>query len=165
MRRKLTILYVEDDPNDAVVFERALKKAGLPLDLQMAPDGMFALEYLKGEEQYVDREKYPLPQIILSDMKMFRMGGIELLQWVRASQQFHDLPMVLYSTSNEDVDVSQAAAAGATAYFRKTYQCLDVIEFLRNWVEEQKATTVAKEVTKQGVATTKMDPNGARRAA
>ncbi|MGZ4974616.1 MAG: response regulator, partial [Limisphaerales bacterium] len=123
MRRKPTILYVEDDPNDAVVFERALKKSGLPLDIQIAPDGMFAVEYLQGEEQYTDREKYPLPQIILSDMKMFRMSGIELLQWVRANPKFRKLPVVLYSTSNEDVDVSHAAAAGATAYFRKTYQC------------------------------------------
>ncbi|MGZ4964393.1 MAG: response regulator, partial [Limisphaerales bacterium] len=104
MRRKPTILYVEDDPNDAVVFERALKKSGLPLDIQIAPDGMFAVEYLQGEEQYTDREKYPLPQIILSDMKMFRMSGIELLQWVRANPKFRKLPVVLYSTSNEDVD-------------------------------------------------------------
>lgn len=162
MRRKPTILYVEDDPNDAVVFERALKKAGLPLDLQLAPDGMFALEYLKGEEQYVDREKYPLPHIILSDMKMFRMGGIELLEWVRSSPKFHHLPVVLYSTSNEDIDVSHAAAAGATAYFRKTYQCLEVMDFLRKWVGEQNGTTVAKEITKQGVRKTRMAAGAAR---
>ncbi len=143
MRSKPTILYVEDDPNDAVVFERALKKSGLPLNLQTAPDGMFAVEYLNGEEQYVDREQYPLPQIILSDMKMFRMSGLELLQWVRAHPKFRELPMVLYSTSNEDVDVSHAAAAGATAYFRKTYQCQDVIEFLTKWLEEKPAKAVA----------------------
>lgn len=136
MRSKPTILYVEDDPNDAVVFERALKKSGLPLNLQIAPDGMFAVEYLTGEDLYADRKVYPLPQIILSDMKMYRMGGIELLQWVRGNAQFCKLPVVLYSTSDEEVDVSQAAAAGATAYFRKTYQCLDVIEFLRKWLEE-----------------------------
>ena len=135
MRSKPTILYVEDDPNDAVVFERALKKSGLALDLQIAPDGQFAVEYLTGEDQYADREQYPLPQIILSDMKMYRMGGVELLQWVRSNPQFCKLPVVLYSTSSEEIDVSQAAAAGATAYFRKTYQCLEVIGFLREWLE------------------------------
>jgi len=143
MRSELTILYVEDDPNDAVVFERALKKSGLPISLQIAPDGKFAVEYLTGTEQYVDRERYPLPQIILSDMKMFRMGGIELLEWVRGNAKFREIPFVLYSTSNEDIDVSHAATAGATAYFRKTYQCLDVIEYLRNWLAEKSASKSA----------------------
>ena len=134
-----TILYVEDDSNDAVAFERALKKSGLPLDLQIAPDGKFAIEYLQGEGQYRDRAKYPSPAIIVSDMKMYRMGGVELLGWIRASAKFCKLPVVLYSTSNEDSDVSIAAAAGATAYFRKTYQCLEVMEFLRKWHAEKKA--------------------------
>jgi CheY-like chemotaxis protein len=105
----------------------------------MAPDGQFAVEYLLGEDQYVDRLKYPLPQLIITDMKMFRMGGLELLHWIRTNRQFSHLPVVLYSTSNEDIDVSQAAALGATAYFRKTYQCQEVVGFLRKWLEERKA--------------------------
>jgi two-component system, chemotaxis family, response regulator Rcp1 len=132
---KTTILYVEDDPNDALCFERALKKSGLPLELHIAPDGLFAIEYLKGEDQYHDRIRFPLPQIIVTDMKMYRMNGIEFLHWVRTQPQFCDLPVVLYSTSNENSDVSTAAATGATAYFRKTYQCLEIIEFLREWLE------------------------------
>jgi CheY-like chemotaxis protein len=162
MRSKPTILYVEDDPNDAVVFERALKKSGLALDLQMTHDGMFALEYLNGEEQFADRETFPLPQIILTDMKMFRMGGIELLEWVRKSRKFCDLPVVLFSTSSEDIDVNQAMEAGATAYFRKTYQCLDVIAFLRKWLGEQKGKTAAKDTVKPTVAKVRMDPSGAQ---
>jgi CheY-like chemotaxis protein len=133
----LTILYVEDDPNDAVAFERALKKSGLPLNLQIAPDGKFAVEYLLGHDQYADRAKYPLPQIVVSDMKMYRMTGVELLQWIRSDTIFRELPVVLYSTSNEDVDVSIAAASGATAYFRKTFQCTEVIEYLRKWMAER----------------------------
>src|SRR5436190_13222297 len=117
----MTILYVEDDPNDVVAFERALKKSGLRLDLQLAADGRFAIEYLLGQEQYTDRLKYPLPQLIISDMKMYRMGGVELLQWIRENARFRELPVVIFSTSNEDADVSIAASAGATAYFRKTY--------------------------------------------
>jgi CheY-like chemotaxis protein len=134
----MTILYVEDDPNDAVVFERALKKSGLPLNLQIAPDGRFAIEYLLGQEQYHDRKKYPLPAIIVSDMKMYRMDGAELVKWIRASAKFRDLPAVLYSTSNEDIDVSVAASAGATAYFRKTFHCNEVMDFLRNWLAQKK---------------------------
>jgi CheY-like chemotaxis protein len=137
MTAKPTILYVEDDPNDAVVMERALKKSGLPFDLQIAPDGQFAVDYLRGEDQYADRATYPLPQLIITDMKMYRMGGIELLEWIRSKPKFRDLPVVLYSTSNEDIDVSHAANAGATAYFRKTYQCLEVIEFLRTWLAQK----------------------------
>jgi CheY-like chemotaxis protein len=150
MNTKPTILYVEDDPNDAVVFERALKKAGLPLELQIAPDGQFAIEYLEGQDQYADRKKHPLPKIILTDMKMFRMSGIELLAWIRANPKFRELPVVLYSTSNEDIDVSQAAAAGATAYFRKTYQCLEVMDFLRKWLVQKVSAkkTVSKPVVR-----------------
>jgi CheY-like chemotaxis protein len=144
MKMKPTILYVEDDSNDAVCLERALKKSGLPLDLQIAPDGQFAVEYLLGEDQYADRLKYPLPQLIVTDMKMFRMGGLELLQWIRSNRRFSHLPVVLYSTSNEDIDVSHAALAGATAYFRKTYQCQEVVEFLRNWLKEESAVKEVK---------------------
>lgn len=137
MNVKPTILYVEDDPNDAVVFERAFKKAGLEIDLQIAFDGQFAIEYLLGQEQYHDRLKYPLPELIISDMKMYRMGGVELLQWVRNHAKFQNLPVVLYSTSTEDLDVSVAAAAGATAYFRKTYHCTEVLEYLQKWLSDK----------------------------
>src|SRR5262249_7655593 len=153
----LTILYVEDDPNDAVVFERALKKSGLPLSLQIAPDGQFAIEYLLGQEQYRDRHKYPLPHIILSDMKMYRMDGVEFLRWIRKSAKFRNLPVVLYSTSSEDSDVSLAAAAGATAYFRKTFHCDEVIEFLREWL--------AGKGGKSGSGTSKTKPEPPRPSA
>lgn len=151
MASRQTILYVEDDSNDAVAFERALKKSGLPLDLQIAPDGQFAIEYLLGHDQYADRLKYPLPSVIITDMKMYRMGGVELLEWIRRNATFCKLPVVLYSTSNEDNDVSVAAAAGATAYFRKTYHCTEVIEFLRNWIAKKGA---GKEVAKPKAART-----------
>jgi CheY-like chemotaxis protein len=157
MSTKPTILYAEDDPNDAVVFERALKKSGLPFDLQIAPDGQFAVDYLKGEDQYHDRKKYPLPQIVVTDMKMYRMSGVELLEWIRASAKFRDLPVVLYSTSNEEIDVSHAATAGATAYFRKTYQCAEVIAFLQNWLAQKSA---AKNVA--AIAATRRRPRSAR---
>jgi CheY-like chemotaxis protein len=156
----MTILYVEDDPNDAIAFERALKKSGLRLDLQIAPDGQFAIEYLLGHDQYTDRAKYPLPKIIVSDMKMYRMGGVEFLQWLRGNAKFRDLPVVLYSTSNEDGDVSMAAAAGATAYFRKTFNCAEVMAFLRNWMEKK---NVAKDATKATTVRKVDDATGANR--
>lgn len=152
----MTILYVEDDPNDAVVFERALKKSGLPLNLQMAPDGQFAIEYLLGQQQYHDRKKYPLPSIIVSDMKMYRMDGVELLKWIRASVKFRDLPVVLYSTSNEDIDVSIAASSGVTAYFRKTFHCNEVMDFLRLWLTRKKSKV--KEVARPRTKATRARP-------
>jgi CheY-like chemotaxis protein len=153
MAEQPIILYVEDDPNDAVVFERALKKSALPLGLHVAPDGQFAVDYLVGEEDYADREKFPLPKIILTDLKMFRMGGLELLQWVRSHVHFRELPVVLYSTSIEDADVSRAKAHGATAYFRKTYQCTEVLDFLRQWMEKAQCASEGHTKTKRRPAT------------
>jgi CheY-like chemotaxis protein len=141
----MTVLYVEDDPNDAVSFERALRKSGLPINLQIVMDGQFAIEYLLGQEQYHDRQKYPLPKVIVTDMKMYRMGGVQLLQWIRANAKFGKLPVVLYSTSNEDNDVSIAAAAGATRYFRKTYHCLEVMDFLRDFIANKGVVDAAKD--------------------
>src|SRR5688572_21887296 len=74
-----TILLVEDDSNDTLLFERAFHKAGITLPVQMVSDGDQAVSYLRGDEKYANREAYPLPSLILLDLKLPRRSGLEVL--------------------------------------------------------------------------------------
>ncbi len=126
-----TILYAEDNGDDVFIFKLAFKRATLPHTLHIVEDGQYAIEWLQGSNQYSDREKYPMPEVLVTDIKMPRKNGFELLEWVRAQKQFANLPVIVLSSSDEPRDVKRAYELGATSYFVKTPQFQDVILFLR----------------------------------
>ena len=79
-----TILLAEDDPNDVILFQRAMERASLSADsLKAVGDGEKAISYLSGQGIYADRDLYPLPALLLLDLKMPRKSGLEVLEWVR----------------------------------------------------------------------------------
>jgi CheY-like chemotaxis protein len=80
-----TILFAEDDDNYAALFKHVFQQGGFNHLLHHVKDGAEAMMYLKGEEKYSDRSKYPLPYVILADLKMPRVNGFELLDWVSLS--------------------------------------------------------------------------------
>src|SRR5260221_3251759 len=80
---RYTILLVEDDLNDIFLVKRAFKMAQLQNPLQVVTDGQEAINYLKGEAKYADREAFPLPKLIVMDIKMPRRTGFEVLEWVK----------------------------------------------------------------------------------
>ena len=114
-----TILHVDDDSNDALLFEHACRKAGLVLSLHGATDGDEALAYLRGAESFADRGRHPLPSLILLDLKMPRLSGFEVLAWIRRQEQFRRVPVVVLTSSNHDADVKRAYALGANSYLVK----------------------------------------------
>jgi CheY-like chemotaxis protein len=116
---RTTILHVEDDSNDVLLFHHACQKAGILLELQTVPDGQDAIAYLRGDEQYQDRERYPLPNLVLLDLKMPRVSGVEVLAWIRQAEPFRRLPVVVLSSSNHEADVRRAYDAGANSYLMK----------------------------------------------
>lgn len=119
MSARITILHVEDDANDALLFRHAWQKAGSAFDLQAVEDGDEAIAYLKGDEKFGDRVRYPMPQLVLLDLKMPRVNGFDVLAWARKDPSFSKLPIVVLTSSNHDLDIKRAYDLGANSYLVK----------------------------------------------
>jgi CheY-like chemotaxis protein len=118
--RAFTVLLVEDDLNDIFLVKRAFKMADIPNPLQVVTDGQDAINYLAGEGKYADRELYPLPSLIVMDIKMPRRTGFEVLGWVKRSHgPLRRIPVVIVSSSDNPTDINQAYELGANAYMVK----------------------------------------------
>ena len=116
----LTVLLVEDDLNDIFLVKRAFKLAEVKNPLQVVTDGQEAMLYLKGEGKYADRHLYPLPKLIVMDIKMPRKSGFEVLEWVKNSgRPLRRIPVVIVSSSDNPDDINQAYELGANAYMVK----------------------------------------------
>ena len=110
------ILLVEDDPNDALLLERAFRKAGLLYPLIIVSDGDQAVDFLQGIGKYRDRIKYPMPNLMLLDMKLPRRSGHEVLKWLRSRPGLRRLPVIVLTSSNEQRDVVAAYDEGTNSY-------------------------------------------------
>ncbi len=114
-----TLLLVEDSEDDVLFMKRAFKTAGVTQLLQIASDGQVAIDYLSGKGAYADRQAYPLPVLILLDLKLPVRDGHEVLAWIREKKKFKKLPVIVLTTSNEQVDVEKAYDLGANSYLVK----------------------------------------------
>jgi CheY-like chemotaxis protein len=114
-----TLLVAEDDDNDFLVLEQALRKVNFETDLRRVRDGAELIHYLAGENGFADREAHLLPELILLDLKMPRRSGFDVLIWLRSHERMKHLPAVVFSASDNPSDMQQARALGATAYLVK----------------------------------------------
>jgi CheY-like chemotaxis protein len=115
------ILVAEDDPTDAYFFERAFRRAGIPVALHFVGDGQQVLDYLKGIGRFADRAGYPLPQLLLLDLKMPRLDGFDVLAWVRKQSSLDGMLVVIFSSSDEPRDINRAYELGANSYLVKPH--------------------------------------------
>lgn len=115
----LKVLVVEDNPNDVFLLERAFSKGGPEVPLHFARDGQEALNYLKGVDRFADRKLYPLPTLLVLDLKLPGIDGFDIIKWVRKESELRDLRIVVLSSSNEPSDISRAHELGANAYHVK----------------------------------------------
>ena len=114
------ILLVEDDEDDQFFIQVALEKAAIRDPLKTVNNGREAIAYLAGEEQYGDREKYPLPTIMFLDLKMPYMGGFEVLEWLRSrGDEFAGIVVIVLTSSPEERDHTRACQLGARSYLLK----------------------------------------------
>ena len=113
------ILLVEDDPNDVLLLRRAFRAAGLPEPGQVVTDGEEAIAYLAGEARFSDRERYPLPTLLLLDLKLPRRSGFEVLEWLRRQTATSRLPVVVLTSSRQPEDVRRAYDLHANSYLVK----------------------------------------------
>ena len=117
--RSEPILLVEDDENDVALLQRAVKRAGIVTSLQVVRNGEEAIAYLDGNGQYEDRSQYPFPVLMLLDLNLPGMTGLEVLARVRERHHVKRMPVVVLSASKTDEDVNQAYELGANSYVVK----------------------------------------------
>jgi CheY-like chemotaxis protein len=120
IRPKTTFLLAEDSPDDAYLVEMEFKKV-THLQLRVVKDGQEAIDYLQSVGPWKDRSKFPLPDVILLDLKMPRLGGFDFLEWMRceAPLDVKVIPVMVMSGSNLEKDVKRAYELGANIYMTK----------------------------------------------
>lgn len=114
-----TILLAEDNSTDALMVQRAFKKANLLNPIQVVDDGDKAVAYLAGEGPYADRGQHPFPVLLLLDLKLPRRSGLETLEWLRRQEGLKRLPVVVLTSSKESSDINRAYDLGANSYLVK----------------------------------------------
>jgi len=114
-----TLLLVEDNPDDEALTIRALKKHNLANEIVVARDGQEALDYLFAEGEYSERDMYKLPQVILLDLKLPKLDGLDVLERIRANTITKHIPVVILTSSNEQQDKIKSYDLGANSYVRK----------------------------------------------
>lgn len=127
-----TVLLAEDSPAAIILVERAFRRSGMDYALQIVRDGREAVYYLNGDGRYGDRVQYPLPVLLMTNIKMPNLSGFELLTWVRRKPEFQSLPVVVISSSELDSDSNQAYELGANSYLVKPISTEALIEVLRS---------------------------------
>jgi two-component system response regulator len=125
------ILLVEDNPDDEALTLRALRKNNILNAVVVARDGAEALDYLFGTGAYAGRDLTEQPQIILLDLKLPKVDGLEVLRRVRADERTHLLPVAILTTSNEDRDIISSYELGANSYIRKPVDFEQFMEAVR----------------------------------
>jgi len=113
------ILLVEDSEHDVFFFHQAMKKAKVTMPVEVVSDGAAAISYLSGDPPYSDRTRFPLPSIILLDLKLPKKSGHEVLEWVTADSKLRNIQVLVLTSSFEEADVRRAYDLGAGLYIVK----------------------------------------------
>lgn len=134
---KQIFLLAEDSENDAFLMQTAFKKAALPNPLRVVSDGEEAIAYLQGTGRYADRAEFPLPIVVLLDLKMPRKSGFEVLEWIRKQPTLKRLVVIILTASNRSVDADRAFDLGANFYLTKPSKFDELVEMtkcLHEWL-------------------------------
>jgi len=133
------VLIVEDNEDEVVLLRRALRLANITVPVAIVTDGAAAIEYLEGRGRYGDRTQHPLPQLVLLDLRLPRVPGLDVLRWVRQQPGLRRLPVIVFTSSAEHRDVITAYELGANSYLVKPSELQDLQDVARRiheyWIE------------------------------
>ena len=129
----LRILVAEDNENDVLILTRAFSKAAPEASVHFVRDGEEAIAYLGGVGRFADRAAYPLPGLLVVDLKMARMDGFEAIEWVRTKSDLRGMPIAVLSSSGDPCDISRAYRLGANAYHVKPQDPSELIRVVEGW--------------------------------
>src|SRR5579885_1599834 len=124
---EMKILIVEDNPDDEEMTLRSLSQAGLANDVQVVRDGVEALDYLFGTGAYLGRDLSRMPTVILLDLKLPKLNGIDVLNRMRKDERTRNIPVVVLTSSSEDEDMVRSYSSGANSYVRKPVVFADFV--------------------------------------
>ncbi len=130
--RNEIILLVEDNPDDVELTRRALQKNKIANHLDVAGDGAEALDYLFCQGAYADRDPHNLPKLILLDLKLPKLGGLQVLERLRADERTKLIPVVILTSSREEHDLISSYKSGANSYVRKPVDFNKFVEAVHN---------------------------------
>lgn len=154
------VLIAEDGENDVALLRRSFQQAGVNVSTHVVADGEQCIAYLSGVEKYGNREEYPLPDLLLLDLKMPRKSGFEVLKWIRAQGSLSSLRVVVLTSSGRIQDINLAYQLGANSFLTKP---LNFIEFTNTiqamfkfWLEHSKKP----EIERSAAAETLLDQRG-----
>jgi CheY-like chemotaxis protein len=119
MKRRLTVLVADDSRDDRELLREAMDRDGIEADLYEAHDGEEVIDYLKQTESFGGPAPRTFPDVLILDLKMPRLDGFQVLDWIRSHPQCRTLPVVLLSGSGLERDVKEAYKRGANTYFSK----------------------------------------------
>jgi CheY-like chemotaxis protein len=132
----MPMLVAEDNSNDVFLLKHALKKAGLANPVRFVADGEEVLEYLQGAGRYADRTEHPFPALVLMDIKMPRLDGLETLAMIRNNPSYQRLVVIMLTSSDREQDVNRAFDLGANSYLVKPARLelmLGILEQIRGY--------------------------------
>jgi CheY-like chemotaxis protein len=149
MSDQALILLVEDDDNSVFLLRHALAKAGVSSSLQVLGTGEDAIAYLAGTERFSDWHKFPLPSIVLLDLKLPGISGFEVLKFIRQHPGLKPLRVAMLTSSDLDQDIKTAYELGANIFLTKPVQLEKLIEMMKmlhgHWLQQAQAATVTRE--------------------
>jgi len=130
-KEKKIILLVEDNPDDEALTMRVLNKYRVGNEIVVVRDGAEALDFVFAKGAFAGRDMFPLPQVILLDLQLPKIDGLEVLRRLRADERTRILPVVILTSSNEERDIVEGYKIGANSYIRKPVDFMQFTESIR----------------------------------
>jgi CheY-like chemotaxis protein len=126
------ILLVDDNPHDVVLIRLAFRRVGIIDTIHLVKDGDEAMRYIRGEGAYADRHQFPVPTLVLLDLKMPQTSGFEVLRWIREQPKLAGVVIVVMSGSKNDADIERAYSLGANSYLVKPSRFEEMVKMMES---------------------------------
>ena len=125
------IFLVEDRPDEIELMKQALHQSGVTNPLRLISDGAEAIAYLEGKDRYADRNTYPLPRLVLLDLKLPNRTGLDVVRWLKNDARLKRIPVIMVTSSRELSDMEKAYSAGVNSYLVKPTSFRDFVETMK----------------------------------